>query len=144
MNQDHHEFVRKLGRLGAEDIRRAGAIIEASDPLEWLRVTMAIDRALRRQSASVEAAVAARRAAAAVEMAARDSGLDPDDGDVVHLSQRAAECARGLIVSGFVLPHLSWLLSGWQDVIGYRLQAPSWSPLIWLWERQREAAGSRG
>lgn len=133
MNQYHQEFISRLRRLGAEDIRQAAAVVAASDALGWMRATIAIDRALRRQSRSVEAAAAARTAAAAVETAAHGSGLDPGDGDVAVLSQRAAECARGLVVAGSVVPHLAWLLAGWQDLIGYRLPEPHSSVFGWWW-----------
>lgn len=56
-------LISRLRQLDGPALRRAAAGIEAqSDEVQWVRATVAIERALRRERRSVEAAGAARAA----------------------------------------------------------------------------------
>lgn len=128
------EFAAALKQLTPLSMATAATEIRShADETRWLRSTFAIERALRTQRRSVEAAGAARVASNAVLAAAALHGLADDDADVECVSRRAGDVARGLLVASAVLPHVTWLLQGWQDVVPFQVQTRPQVNLPWWW-----------
>jgi hypothetical protein len=88
-------------QMTAEDIERvAGALrAELASPegeVAWWRATIDLTDAIRRNRCTREASLAAHRAAAAVQAAAKAAGIDDDKhrDDVTAVARAAAEVAR--------------------------------------------------
>jgi hypothetical protein len=120
---DVGEFSRALESLTAEDVHRIAATLtnnhseNAADEVEAWRVTLTIDRVLRRTHRTRLAARAASSITHTVLQIAAAQGIRLPDEDVTHVARAAAEVARGLIAGDDVRPEVETLLVDWSPVV---------------------------
>jgi hypothetical protein len=120
---DVGEFSRALERLTAEDVHRIAATLtnnhsdNAADEVEAWRVTLTIDRVLRRTHRTRLAARAASSVTHTVLQIAAAQGIRLPDEDVTHVARAAAEVARGLIAGDDVRAEVGTLLVDWSPLV---------------------------
>lgn len=115
------EFTRALERLTAEDLHRIAVTLighseSPADEVEAWRVTLTIDRVLRRTHRTRVAARAASRVTHTVLQIAAAQGIRLPDEDVTHVARAAAEVARGLVAGDEVQSEVSTLLVDWSPL----------------------------
>ena len=121
---DVGEFSRALESLTAEDIHRIAATLtsnhseNAADEVEAWRVTLTIDRVLRRTHRTRLAARAASSITHTVLQIAAAQGIRLPDEEVTHVARAAAEVARGLIAGDEVRAEVGALLVDWSPLAG--------------------------
>jgi hypothetical protein len=120
---DVGEFSRALESLTAEDVHRIAATLtnnhsdNAADEVEAWRVTLTIDRVLRRTHRTRLAARAASSITHTVLQIAAAQGIRLPDEDVTHVARAAAEVARGLIAGDDVRAEVGTLLVDWSPLV---------------------------
>jgi hypothetical protein len=120
---DVGEFSRALERLTAEDVHRIAATLtnnhsdNAADEVEAWRVTLTIDRVLRRTHRTRLAARAASSITHTVLQIAAAQGIRLPDEDVTHVARAAAEVARGLVAGDDVRAEVGTLLVDWSPLV---------------------------
>jgi hypothetical protein len=121
---DVGEFSRALESLTAEDVHRIAATLtnnhseNAADEVEAWRVTLTIDRVLRRTHRTRLAARAASSITHTVLQIAAAQGFRLPDEEVTHVARAAAEVARGLIAGDDVRAEVGALLVDWSPLVG--------------------------
>ena len=121
---DVGEFSRALERLTAEDVHRIAATLtnnhsnNAADEVEAWRVTLTIDRVLRRTHRTRLAARAASSITHTVLQIAAAQGIRLPDEEVTHVARAAAEVARGLVAGDDVSAEVGTLLVDWSPLVG--------------------------
>ena len=121
---DVGEFSRALECLTAEDVHRIAAMLtnnhsdNAADEVEAWRVTLTIDRVLRRTHRTRLAARAASSITHTVLQIAAAQGIRLPDEEVTHVARAAAEVARGLVAGDDVRAEVGTLLVDWAPVVG--------------------------
>ncbi len=121
---DVGEFSRALESLTAEDLHRIAATLtnnhsdNAADEVEAWRVTLTIDRVLRRTHRTRLAARAASSITHTVLQIAAAQGIRLPDEEVTHVARAAAEVARGLIAGDDVRAEVGALLVDWSPLVG--------------------------
>ncbi|HEX3669558.1 MAG TPA: hypothetical protein VHY55_10440 [Acidimicrobiia bacterium] len=120
---DVAEFSRALEGLTADDVHRIAATLtsnhsdSAADEVEAWRVTLTIDRVLRRTHRTRLAARAASSITHTVLQIAAAQGIRLPDEEVTHVARAAAEVARGLIAGDDVRPEVGALLVDWSPLV---------------------------
>jgi hypothetical protein len=120
---DVGEFSRALESLTAEDVHRIAATLtnnhsdNAADEVEAWRVTLTIDRVLRRTHRTRLAARAASSITHTVLQIAAAQGIRLPDEEVTHVARAAAEVARGLIAGDDVRAEVGTLLVDWSPIV---------------------------
>jgi len=120
---DVGEFSRALERLTAEDVHRIAATLtnnhsdNAADEVEAWRVTLTIDRVLRRTHRTRLAARAASSITHTVLQIAAAQGIRLPDEEVTHVARAAAEVARGLVAGDDVRAEVGTLLVDWSPLV---------------------------
>ena len=120
---DVGEFSRALESLTAEDVHRIAATLtnnhsdNAADEVEAWRVTLTIDRVLRRTHRTRLAARAASSVTHTVLQIAAAQGIRLPDEEVTHVARAAAEVARGLIAGDDVRAEVGSLLVDWSPLV---------------------------
>jgi hypothetical protein len=120
---DVGEFSRALERLTAEDVHRIAATLtnnhseNAADEVEAWRVTLTIDRVLRRTHRTRLAARAASSITHTVLQIAAAQGIRLPDEEVTHVARAAAEVARGLVAGDDVRAEVETLLVDWSPLV---------------------------
>jgi hypothetical protein len=118
------EFSRALEGLTADDVHRIAATLtsnhsdSAADEVEAWRVTLTIDRVLRRTHRTRLAARAASSITHTVLQIAAVQGIRLPDEEVTHVARAAAEVARGLIAGDDVRAEVGALLVDWSPLVG--------------------------
>ena len=121
---DVAEFSQALEGLTAEDVHRIAATLtnnhsdSAADEVEAWRVTLTIDRVLRRTHRTRLAARAASSITHTVLQIASAQGIRLPDEEGTHVARAAAEVARGLIASDDVRAVGGALLVDWSPLVG--------------------------
>jgi hypothetical protein len=121
---DVGEFSRALESLTAEDVHRIAATLtnnhsdNAADEVEAWRVTLTIDRVLRRTHRTRLAARAASSITHTVLQIAAAQGIRLPDEEVTHVARAAAEVARGLVAGEDVRAEVGTLLVDWSPLVG--------------------------
>jgi len=121
---DVAEFSRALEGLTADDVHRIAATLtsnhsdSAADEVEAWRVTLTIDRVLRRTHRTRLAARAASSITHTVLQIASAQGIRLPDEEVTHVARAAAEVARGLIAGDDVRAEVGALLVDWSPLVG--------------------------
>ena len=121
---DVAEFSRALERLTSEDVHRIAATLttnhsdSAADEVEAWRVTLTIDRVLRRTHRTRLAARAASSITHTVLQIAAAQGIRLPDEEVTHVARGAAEVARGLVAGDDVRAEVGALLVDWSPLVG--------------------------
>jgi len=121
---DVAEFSRALEGLTTEDVHRIAATLtsnhsdSAADEVEAWRVTLTIDRVLRRTHRTRLAARAASSITHTVLQIASAQGIRLPDEEVTHVARAAAEVARGLIAGDDVRAEVGALLVDWSPLVG--------------------------
>ena len=121
---DVGEFSRALESLTAEDVHRIAATLtnnhteNAADEVEAWRVTLTIDRVLRRTHRTRLAARAASSITHTVLQIAAAKGIRLPDEEVTHVARAAAEVARGLVAGDDVRAEVGTLLVDWSPLVG--------------------------
>ena len=115
-------FTSALGRMSAADLHEvAGALHthtgSAADEVDAWRITLAIDRALRRAHRARVAARVASDASHAVLRAAEAHGIALPDGEVTHVARAAAELARGMVAGPEAADEVRLLLGAWTTLV---------------------------
>jgi hypothetical protein len=115
-------FTAALGRMSAADLQEvAGALhahsVSAADEVDAWRVTLTIDRALRRAHRARVAARAASDASHAVLRAAEAQGIALPDAEVTQVARAAAELARGMVAGPEAADEVTVLLGSWSPVL---------------------------
>jgi hypothetical protein len=115
-------FTTALGRMSATDLHEvAGALhahtASAADEVDAWRVTLTIDRALRRAHRARVAARAASDASHAVLRAAESQGIELPDAEVTHVARAAAELARGMVAGPEAADEVQLLLGSWAPLL---------------------------
>ena len=116
------EFNRALEHLTADDVHRIAAMLDAhadssADEVEAWRVTLTIDRVLRRTHQTRIAARAASTVTHTVLKVAAGQGIHLPDAEVTHIARAAAEIARGLVAGDEVTNEVRALLVDWSPVV---------------------------
>lgn len=123
MEMEWQQFVRALGHLSGSDIVSVGEVLRArsapADDVEWWKLTLATEQALRRAGRSVEAALAAQAAAAAVRLAAERSHLLGSHPDVIAAARSAADAARALVAQAWLEEQVDRLLRPWKSGLAH-------------------------
>ena len=121
---DVGEFTQALERLTADDVHRIAATLtsnhadSAADEVEAWRVTLTIDRVLRRTHRTRIAARAASTVTHTVLQIASAQGIRLPDEDVTHVARAAAEVARGLVAGDDARAEVRTLLVDWAPLVG--------------------------
>jgi hypothetical protein len=121
---DVAEFSRALERLTSEDVHRIASTLttnhsdSAADEVEAWRVTLTIDRVLRRTHRTRLAARAASSITHTVLQIAAAQGIRLPDEEVTHVARAAAEVARGLVAGDDVRAEVGALLVDWSPLVG--------------------------
>ena len=121
---DVAEFSRALEGLTADDVHRIAVTLtsnhsdSAADEVEAWRVTLTIDRVLRRTHRTRLAARAASSITHTVLQIAAAQGIRLPDEEVTHVARAAAEVARGLIAGDDVRAEVGALLVDWSPLAG--------------------------
>jgi hypothetical protein len=116
------EFNRALEQLTADDLHRIATTLDAhaesaADEVEAWRVTLTIDRVLRRKHQVRIAARAASTVTHTVLKVAAGQGIHLPDAEVTHVARAAAEVARGLVAGDEVRNEVQTLLVDWSPVV---------------------------
>jgi hypothetical protein len=116
------DFTRALEHLTAADVQRISATLcahadSAADEVEAWRVTLTIDRVLRRTHRTRIAARAASTVTHTVLTVAAQQGITLPDADVTHVARAAAEIARGLVAGDDATTQVQALLVDWSPVV---------------------------
>lgn len=117
-------FTHMLRRLTPADFHLIGAAVDvrsasAADEVEAWRVTITIDRVLRRLRRSRAAAHAASAATHAVLLAAEDvPGIQLPDAQVTLVARAAAEVARALVAGDDARYEAEALLAPFASLLG--------------------------
>ena len=117
------EFSRALEGLTAEDVHRIAATLtnnhsdNAADEVEAWRVTLTIDRVLRRTHRTRLAARAASSITHTVLQIAAAQGIRLPDEEVTHVARAAAEVARALVAGDDVRAEVETLLADWSPLV---------------------------
>jgi hypothetical protein len=120
---DVGEFSRALEGLTAEDVHRIAATLtnnhsdSAADEIEAWRVSLTIDRVLRRTHRTRLAARAASSITHTVLQIAAAQGIRLPDEEVTHVARAAAEVARGLVAGDDVRAEVGTLLVDWSPLV---------------------------
>jgi hypothetical protein len=119
---DFGEFNRALEQLTADDVHRIAATLgthtdSAAEEVEAWRVTLTIDRVLRRTHQTRIAARAASTVTHTVLEAAARQGIALPDAEVTHVARAAAEIARGIVAGDEVTNEVCALLVDWSPVV---------------------------
>jgi hypothetical protein len=120
---DVGEFSRALENLTAEDVHRIAATLtnnhadSAADEVEAWRVTLTIDRVLRRTHRTRLAARAASSITHTVLQIAAAQGIRLPDEEVTHVARAAAEVARALVAGDDVRAEVGTLLVDWSPLV---------------------------
>jgi len=122
LDVDTDGLVIALEKLTEGDIRRVAELLRghgdsAAGELDAWHATIDIDRALRRQRLSREAAHSATRATHAVQAAAAASGVELPDPDVTVVARAAAEIARALLVGPDTSIDVRHLVDDWEHLV---------------------------
>jgi hypothetical protein len=117
------EFTAALGRMSAADLHEVAAVLHAhsesaADEVDAWRVTITIDKALRRAHLTRVAARAASSATHAVLHAAESQGIALPDGEITHVARAAAEVARGMVAGSEAEGEVRALLGHWVPLVG--------------------------
>ena len=121
---DVDEFAQALERLTADDVHRIAATLtnnhadSAADEVEAWRVTLTIDRVLRRTHRTRIAARAASTVTHTVLQIAAAQGIRLPDEEVTHVARAAAEVARGLVAGDDARLEVRMLLVDWAPLVG--------------------------
>ena len=121
---DVGEFAQALERLTADDVHRIAATLtsnhadSAADEVEAWRVTLTIDRVLRRTHRTRVAARAASTVTHTVLQIAAAEGFRLPDEEVTHVARAAAEVARGLVAGDDARTEVRTLLVDWAPLAG--------------------------
>ena len=115
-------FNRALEQLSADDMHQVAATLgahsdSAAEEVEAWRVTLTIDRVLRRTHQTRIAARAASTVTHTVLKVAAREGITLPDAEVTHLARAAAEVARGLVAGDEVTTEVQTLLVDWSPVV---------------------------
>ena len=115
------EFTTALGGMTATDLHEVAAVLHAhsdsaADEVDAWRVTITIDKALRRAHLTRVAARAASSATHAVLRAAESHGIALPDAEVTHVARAAAEVARGMVAGAE--GEVRVLLGHWTPLVG--------------------------
>jgi hypothetical protein len=115
-------FNRALDQLTADDLHRIAMTLgshaeSAADEVEAWRVTLSIDRVLRRTHQTRIAARAASTVTHTVLKVAAGQGIHLPDAEVTHVARAAAEIARGLVAGDEVSNEVRALLVDWSPVV---------------------------
>jgi hypothetical protein len=115
-------FNRALEQLTADDMHHVAATLgahsdSAAEEVEAWRVTLTIDRVLRRTHQTRVAARAASTVTHTVLKVAAREGITLPDAEVTHLARAAAEVARGLVAGDEVTNEVQTLLVDWSPVV---------------------------
>jgi hypothetical protein len=115
-------FNRALEHLSADDMHQVAATLgahsdSAAEEVEAWRVTLTIDRVLRRTHQTRVAARAASTVTHTVLKVAAREGITLPDAEVTHLARAAAEVARGLVAGDEVTNEVQTLLVDWSPVV---------------------------
>ena len=121
-SMDLKDLTRQLHRMTAGDIHAVAAALDAhaesaAGEVDAWRVTITIDRALRRAHRTRVAAHAASDASHAVLRAAEGQGISLPDAEVTHVARAAAELARGLVAGPDAADEVRLLLDRWASLI---------------------------
>jgi hypothetical protein len=116
------EFTEALGHLSADDLHRVASALDAhsesvAGEVDAWRVTLTIDRALRRAHRTRVAARAASEASHAVRRAATAQGIRLPNAEVTHVARAAAEVARGIVAGPEAAADVRFLLSDWAGLV---------------------------
>jgi hypothetical protein len=116
-------FTSALGRMSAADLNEVAAALHthtgsAADEVDAWRITITIDRALRRAHRARVAAHAASDASHAVLRAAEAQGITLPDAAVTHVARAAAEVARGMVAGPDAADEVRLLLGPWTTLVG--------------------------
>jgi hypothetical protein len=120
---DLKDLAPALSRMNAADIHAVAAALDAhaasaAGEVDAWRITLTIDRALRRAHRTRAAAHAASDAGHAVLRAAEAEGIALPDAEVTHVARAAAELARGLVAGGDASDEVRVLLENWAPLVG--------------------------
>ncbi|HEX6310437.1 MAG TPA: hypothetical protein VF152_02285 [Acidimicrobiia bacterium] len=120
---DLKDLTTALSRMTVADIHCVGAALDAhgasaAGEVDAWRVTLTIDRALRRGHRTRVAAHAASDASHAVLRAAEGQGIALPDAEVTHVARAAAELARGLVAGDAAADEVRLLLDSWAPLVG--------------------------
>ncbi len=121
---DVGEFTEALERLTADDVHRIAVTLtsnhadSAADEVEAWRVTLTIDRVLRRTHRTRVAARAASTVTHTVLQIAAARGIRLPDEEVTHVARAAAEVARGLVAGDDARTEVRMLLVDWAPLVG--------------------------
>jgi hypothetical protein len=116
------EFTEALGQLSADDLHRVASALEAhsesvAGEVDAWRVTLSIDRALRRAHRTRVAARVASAASHAVLRAAAAQGIRLPNAEVTHVARAAAEVARGMVAGPEAAAEVRFLLNDWARLV---------------------------
>jgi hypothetical protein len=116
------EFTQALEHLTAADVHLLAGQLDghaesAADEVEAWRVTLTIDRVLRRTHQTRVAARAASTVTHTVLTVAARQGISLPDAEVTHVARAAAEIARGLVAGDEVTSEVRALLVNWSPVV---------------------------
>jgi hypothetical protein len=119
---DVREFNLALEQLTVDDVHRIASTLgghadSAADEVEAWRVTLTIDRVLRRTHQTRIAARAASTVSHTVLKVAAVQGIHLPDAEVTHVARAAAEIARGLIAGDEVLGEVRTMLVDWSPLV---------------------------
>jgi hypothetical protein len=121
---DVGEFTQALERLTADDVHRIASTLtsnhadSAADEVEAWRVTLTIDRVLRRTHRTRVAARVASTVTHTVLQIAAAQGIRLPDEEVTHVARAAAEVARGLVAGDEARAEVRMLLVDWAPLVG--------------------------
>jgi hypothetical protein len=116
------EFTAALARMSAADLHEVAVVLHAhsdsaADEVDAWRVTLTIDRVLRREHLTRVAARAASDATHAVLRAAETQGIKLPDAEVTHVARSAAEVARGMVGGTDLASEVRALLGPWTSLV---------------------------
>ncbi len=116
-------FCGRLEVMGADDLHAVAAGLEvrgatAAGEVETWRAILEIDRELRRQRRTRDAARAAHRAATCVLGAAEHERIPLPDPEVTRVARAAADIARGILVDDALAADVRACLAAWQSTFG--------------------------
>lgn len=120
---DLKDLTTTLGRMSVTDLHEVAAALDAhaasaAGELDAWRVTISIDRVLRRSHRTRVAAHAASDASHAVLRAAEAHGIALPDAEVTHVARAAAELARGVVAGPEAVDEVRQLLDSWAPLVG--------------------------
>ena len=120
---DLKDLTATLSHMNAAEIHSVAAALDAhaesaAGEVDAWRVTLTIDRSLRRAHRTRAAAHAASDASHAVLRAAEAQGIALPDAEVTHVARAAAELARGLVAGPDAADEVRQLLDSWAALVG--------------------------